>query len=137
MRIKTIRFSPFPSRFSNLLKNLRKQRYALINAYGIEVSDPANPFERSVYLLPRANAEAFLADIEAINARLEELQREVDQFIGTAAFAKVIGILESAGLRVKLPAFRIGRVSVRLTPAASRRNSSKNSRKPARRSPRP
>ncbi|MEM3793297.1 MAG: hypothetical protein QXS76_00160 [Candidatus Bathyarchaeia archaeon] len=115
-RTKTIRFSPFPSRFSNLLKNLRKERYSLIHAHGICLTPTGEPFERNIYLLSAEGAEEFLKEVEALNERLALLQREVDAFQRTEHFELIMRSLEEAGASFIRKPFSVGSIRVNLTP---------------------
>jgi len=93
VRIKIIRFSPYPSRFSNELKTMRREWYEELarNTMILGKSSGATALgrERNLYLLPYENALALTAVRRRLNKSLEDLRKRLREFEQTKRFHKV------------------------------------------------
>lgn len=81
-RLKSLHFSPYPSRFSNILGNVRGQLYNEVNARCIvlQMTKQSGYYHEVLYLLPYKEAGEFLSFVEELNKLVEGVRREVVAF---------------------------------------------------------
>jgi len=93
IRVKILRFSPYPSRFANELKTMRREWYEELarNTMILGKSSGASALgrERNLYLLPYENALALTAVKRRMNTALEALRKKLSDFEQTKQFHKV------------------------------------------------
>lgn len=83
--------SPYPSSFSNFLKNtIRAEVYRELNRRAVVIQRTQN---RKVYLLPYREAPAFMEKVEELNSKIKGLQKRIDEYEKTPAFKKVVSYL--------------------------------------------
>jgi hypothetical protein len=86
-RKRHLRFSPFPSKFGNLLKNTRTYIYELM-AENCLVIESAG--KRKIYLLPKQLAPLFVEAVDRVNMEvIEPLKRDVEDFRQSDDYLKI------------------------------------------------
>jgi hypothetical protein len=86
-RKRHLRFSPFPSKFGNLLKNTRTYIYELM-AENCLVIESAG--KRKIYLLPKQLAPFFVEAVDRVNMEvIEPLKRDVEDFRQSDDYLKI------------------------------------------------
>jgi len=94
-REKFLRFSPFPSSYSTVLKRMRAEVYRLVNMYCITLqSIYEENVKRNVYLLPKDNAKNLLTGFEKINGEIGKLNKDIEKYLRSSYYDQVIKILE-------------------------------------------
>jgi len=116
-RRRILRFAPFPSKYINKMKTIRRRLYELVHQHSIVIqSGVMGP--RNIYLLPQEEAESFLNEVELLNAQLQDLQREVEGFLKTRVFDDILYELERVGLPTLETHFYVGRIRAYLLPVS-------------------
>jgi len=118
-RKRVLNFIPYPSRFANVLRAMRRDLYAEINSQCLVLQMlKLGAYRRNVYLLPYSRAPSFMAYIEKENGVIKELNEEVKEFRETPYFADIRNTLEEAGLDVSVLDVEVylSPISVDLTP---------------------
>ncbi len=120
-RVRVLRFSPFPSRFSNVLRSIRRDIYVELNKNCLVLEgEQYGGYKQNIYILPYANAPSFMNFIEAKNKEIDELNLKVEDFKKTGYFSDLKEILQS-----KLPKgyilslngnWRLEHISIDVTP---------------------
>lgn len=114
---RKIRFSPFPSKFSNVLKNTRVYVYGLISANCLVLERIGR---RKLYFLPKTLAPFFVEMVDRINRDfLDRLEKEIEEFRESDDFAMICKCLYDSGIDprcLKDKDFRIGRYRIDLIP---------------------
>jgi len=105
VRVKILRFSPYPSRFANELKTtIRREWYEELarNTMILAKSSGATAGgrERNLYLLPYENALALMAVTRRLNKALEDLRKRCREFEQTKQYHKVFTYVSE---KVKTP----------------------------------
>lgn len=86
-RKRRLRFSPFPSKFSNIITNARGFVYNLVTQYCIVLEKVGN---RKVYFLPKSVAPSLVASIDALNEKvIGKLRREIKEFQESNDYARI------------------------------------------------
>ena len=116
-RRRKLRFSPFPSRFQNTLKNLRAYVYELVAMNCIVIEKVGR---RKTYFLPKPLAPSLIYSIERINeVNIEKLRREVEEFRKSDDYLAIKNILYKHGLDPEIldkAYFHIGKFTVDIIP---------------------
>ena len=118
-RTRTLRFIPYPSRFANILRTIRRDLYFEVNSRCLVLNMMQfGYFKRNIYLLPYNQAPAFMAYVEERNKEIEDLNRQIAEFRKTGYFKDIRDILSGSGLdpNVLNGGVKIPRISVDLTP---------------------
>ena len=98
-RRRILRFIPYPNRFANVLRNVRREVYHEINmSCMILQSMKFGAYRHNIYLLPYPRAPAFMARVEEWNKTIDDLNREIMEFGETIYFRRIKNVLENAGL---------------------------------------
>jgi len=121
-RKNSLHFSPYPSRFSNMLGNIRAQFYKEINARCIVLQVTESGFyHEKLYLLPYGSASEFLAFVDKLNKLVEGVRREAAIYRQGVHANKVRKLLHSFLSDAKDPFEKTGGIndiSANLTPVA-------------------
>jgi len=116
-RKRKITFSPFPSRFQNLLKNTRAYVYSLIAENCLVLEKVGT---RRLYLLPKHLAPFFVEAIERINEEvIEPLRRDVEEFRRSNDYLRIKQTLSAHKLDpgvLDRAVFTIGRYRIDILP---------------------
>jgi hypothetical protein len=93
---QTLRFSPFPSKFSNTLSNARTLVYALVADYCVLLEEIGRG---KVYLLPKGVAPEFLEEIERVNQETTvPLREEIAKFMRSDDFHRIEKCMSDSGI---------------------------------------
>jgi len=114
-RHRILRFSPFPSRYLNQLKIVRRYLYEAVHRHAIVIQSESR---RNIYLLPEEMAEVFLREVEKLNGILERVEGSVKAFTHTRIFDSISDILEGVGLPELPRVFHVGRIQAQLLPVS-------------------
>jgi hypothetical protein len=80
-RRRILKFSPFPTRFSNIISSVRRKLYEKVNENCIVIQKMAlGNYRRNLYLLPQDLAEKFLMQVEFLNKEIEELNKQIENY---------------------------------------------------------
>jgi len=116
-RRRRLRFSPFPSKFSNLLKNTRAYVYGLVAENCLVLEQVGR---RKVYLLPKHLAPFFVEAVDRINSEvIKPLREEVEEFRRSDEYLKIEQCLYSHKVNpavLKTAVFQIGEYVVDVLP---------------------
>lgn len=100
-RIRRVEFAPFPSSFLNVLRNVRRDLYAAINAHSIAVQ--ALPgFSRYLYVVPPEEAENLINIARHLNKKIEALRQRIVSFV-SSEYRFVEELLRRWGIDPPLP----------------------------------
>jgi len=119
-RRRVLRFSPFPSRFSNILRSVRRNIYVEIrrNCLVLE-GEKYGGYRQNIYILPYANAPAFMNKIQAQNKEIDELNKKIEKFKETGYFTDLKEILAKHKIRITLNGeWKIEHLTIDATPLA-------------------
>ena len=113
-RKRELEFSPFPSRFANIIKNnVRARVYDLLARYALVIQRMARGrAERNLYLLPENLAGEFVKGIEKVNEKIDELNDMIEEY----DLEPIREILRKYDLDLPKSSFYIPYVEVDLTP---------------------
>lgn len=119
-RMRVLRFSPFPSRFSNILRTIRRDLYEELHRNCLVLAgEQYGGYRQNIYILPYANAPAFMSSIQEQNKVIDELNKKIEDFQKTSYFADLKAILEKHKARVRLNGeWRMEHVTIDATPLA-------------------
>ena len=116
-RHRRLRFSPFPSKFSNMLTNARGQVYNLVNLSCVVLEQVGI---RKVFLLPKAIAPGFVEAIEMLNETIVgPLRKGIDEFRDGKEYFAIEACLHKYGVDpsiLQMAVFSVGRFRVDVTP---------------------
>lgn len=120
-RHRRIRFSPFPSMFTNRIKNLRSYLYKLLNDSCITLSKyGSGNVKRCVYILPKYTALQFVKMVDETNKTvIEKLRRDIEEFRKSDDFLSIVRLLTKYGLnadKLMVEPFTIGDVIMDVVP---------------------
>ena len=118
-RTRVLKFIPYPSRFANVLRTVRRDLYFEVNARCLVLNMMHfGYFKRNIYLLPYNQAPAFMSYVEEQNKEIENLNKEIEEFRKTGYFSDIRDILSESGLdpNVLNGGVKIPKISVDLTP---------------------
>jgi len=117
-RRRNLRFSPLPSKYSNILKNLRSYVYIDLvpsTCFCVEQIGP-----RRVYFLPKGMAPLLLEAVDRINKEtLGKIRDEIEEFKAGNYFLRIKQLLMSYGLDPRIldtEDFSIGNFSMAAVP---------------------
>jgi len=119
-RIRVLRFSPFPSRFSNILRSIRRDIYIELhkNCLVLEGTQYGG-YKQNIYILPYANAPAFMSFVEEKNREIDGLNDRIKRFRETRYFEDLKEILKAHNVQVNLNGnWNIEHLSLDATPLA-------------------
>jgi len=85
------RFSPYPSRFGNVLTTTRRKWYESLDSNTVIISRTAT---RNVYLLPFDKVPVFMADKQKLNSEIEDLQMNIKAYEQTDDYKRVINFVQ-------------------------------------------
>jgi len=118
-RTKTIKFIPYPSRFANILRTIRRDVYFEVNSRCLVLNMMHfGYFKRNIYLLPYNQAPAFMSYINEKNREIEDLNNQIEDFRRTRYFDEIREIISDAKLDTSAldDIVKIPKISVDLTP---------------------
>ena len=120
-RVRVLRFSPFPSRFSNILRTMRRDLYdALHRECLVLEGNQRSRFKQNIYVLPFSNAPVFMSYVAAKNNELVELQQRIEDFKQTRYFNDIKDVLAKYNIELHLngSSSDLGEITVDATPLA-------------------
>ena len=98
-RRRVLKFIPYPNRFANILRNVRREVYGQISSTCMVLQRMQfGAYRHNIYLLPYPRAPGFMAYIEEQNKTIESLNREIEEFRESLYCLKIKELLEDAGL---------------------------------------
>jgi len=116
-RRRRLIFSPFPSKYRNLLRHTRDYVYGLVARYCLVLETIGN---RKVYFLPKHLAPFFVEAVEEVNQRvLEPLRKDVEKFRGSNEYLRIKQILFKRGVDPRVldeAPFHIGNYAIDVLP---------------------
>jgi len=117
-RRRKLRFSPFPSKFTNVLKNLRAYVYtSLVPSTCLCIERIGH---RKVYLLPKAMAPTLLEAVDRINSKvIGRVRREIEEFRDSDEYFEIAKCLHRHRIDpavLKTAAFAVGDYVVDVVP---------------------
>lgn len=96
-RVKVLRFSPYPSRYSNHLTSLRTRLYMEVNRRCVPLQYSQSGYYKEVlYLLPYSEAPNLLEEVEMMNMEIRGLREEVERFKETKYAEMITELLRKA-----------------------------------------
>jgi len=108
------RFSPYPSRFANVFRTVRRLWYESLQRNTIVISRTA---VRNVYLLPFDKAPDLMKDRKELNKKLADLQKEVTEFERTGDYKRILGFVkEKMGVEISSAPAYLHEVRLNLHP---------------------
>jgi len=119
-RRRVLRFSPFPSRFSNILRSVRRNIYVEIrrNCLVLE-GEKYGGYRQNIYILPYANAPAFMNKIQSQNKEIDDLNKKIEKFKQTGYFTDLKEILAKHKIRITLNGeWKVEHLTIDATPLA-------------------
>lgn len=91
------RFSPYPSRFANVLSTVRRKWYEGLSCNTVVISRTAT---RNVYLLPLEKVSDLMVVKQKLNSEIEDLQKSIKAYEQTSEYKQVIRFVqEKMGIR--------------------------------------
>jgi len=106
-RIRVLRFSPFPSRFSNILRTVRANIYRELHRQCVVIEGSQyGGYKQNIYLLPYTNAPSFMNFIERQNKIIDDLNNKIADFQKTSYWQDIKGIFQ----RYNVPCSLLNRV---------------------------
>ena len=98
-RKRVLQFIPYPNRFANILRNVRRKVYREINLTCMVLQRmEIGAYRHNVYLLPYPRAPAFMTFLEKQNKTMKKLNQRIEDFRATEWFRRIWETLENAGL---------------------------------------
>lgn len=102
-RVRSITGSPFPSRFSNILRTLRKRLYELLHKYGFVLEGVQHGgYKQNLYIVPYANMPRFMNAVAEMNKEIDALNVRITEFRTTNYFSQFKTILGKYDLNPEL-----------------------------------
>lgn len=119
-RVRILKFSPFPSRFSNILRTVRRDIYRELHSKCLVLAgEEVGGRRQNIYILPYANAPAFMKTVEEKNREIDCLTDRIKEFQKTSYFQELKGILKKYNVNINLDVeWKLGRITVDVTPLA-------------------
>jgi len=116
-RIRVIKFSPFPSRYSNILRTTRKDLYFEMHRHCLVLEGQQHGgYKNNVYILPYSNAPLLMNEIQKQNREIDELNWKIDGFQKTQDFQDLKDLLKPFHIEVPDRSWRVEHVSFDATP---------------------
>jgi len=122
MRKRVLRFSPYPSRFSNALKAIRAKWYAVLNRHtvvlgrGVEAAGGVE-FRRYIYFLPEDRVKEFLREVEELNRMVREVSEWVASYNESVHMQRVEELVSKiVGHPMRLRRAEVPEIEVKLYP---------------------
>lgn len=117
-RTRILKFSPFPSRFSNILRTIRKDLYCQLHANCIVLEgEKTGGYSHNIYLLPYSTSAAFMTYLEKVNSTLDELQTKIEAYKTTWYYHTIKQLLEKYHVyNFDEMTWHIGHVEIDATP---------------------
>ncbi|VVB51830.1 Uncharacterised protein [uncultured archaeon] len=119
-RIRTLTFSPFPSRFANVLRTVRRDIYKELHDKCLVIAtNQHGSYRQNLYLLPYAKVPAFQKQINKQNKKIIGLNTQIERFTETKYWKRVLEILASYHViveKIVIPKFE--EVTLDVTPLA-------------------
>lgn len=118
---KVASFYPYPSTIINRFKEVRRGVYSLLNTYCIILQrEKVGKIVKKIYFLPASSAAEFMAQIDTLNAQLDEVWRDVAEFEGEDDFRRIMEHVKKAvpnfeGFSVKPSQIKVSPVPLSLS----------------------
>ena len=101
-RVRVIRFSPFPSSFSNTLRTIRRDLYEALHANCLVLEGEVHGgFKQNIYILPYTNAPAIMRIIQQKNMEIDQLNGKIQEFIQSSDFEDLKTMLAPYNVKVE------------------------------------
>jgi hypothetical protein len=119
-RIRVLRFSPFPSRFANILRTVRRDLYVALHKNCLVLEgEKHGGYRQNIYILPYANAPTFMNEIQTKNKVIDGLNKKINEFMQTRHFANLKAILDKRNMRITLNGqWKMEHITMDATPLA-------------------
>lgn len=119
-RLRIVDFSPFPSRFANILRTVRRKLYEELHRRCLVLTgEQHGAFRQNFYILPYAMVPTFMKEVSKQNRDIDGLNKMVQKFTQTRHFKELTSIFEKHSLKIILnEVWTIEHVSVDVTPLA-------------------
>lgn len=118
-RVRLLKFSPFPSRYSNILRTIRKELYYELHRHCLVLEGETHGgYKRNIYILPYANAPSFMNEINRRNREIDELNWKIEGFLKTEDYADLENLLKPFNVTIPNRSWKIEHVSFDATPLA-------------------
>lgn len=118
-RHRRLKFMPYPSRFANILRKMRRDLYFYINRECMVLQIMQyGAFKRNVYILPYPRAAVFMAYLEELNKTIRDLNSQIVDYRETGYYTTVRRTLKNADLNYAVldSEVHLPKISVDLTP---------------------
>lgn len=129
-RKRLIRFSPYPNRFSNVLRMLRRDIYMRLNRECIVLKGQSyGRYQQNIYILPYAVAPTFMNFIDDLNKKVDDLNNKIREFKKSRYAKKAQEILREYGIKQAFTEngnHLVSHVTVDMTPLALETQTVKN-----------
>lgn len=119
-RVRVLKFSPFPSRFSNILRSIRRDIYVELHRLCLVLEGQQyGGYKHNIYILPYTYAPQFMVFIQAKNKEIDELNKRLIAFKQTSYFEDLKTVLQKHDVRVNLNGnWHVDHINVDVTPLA-------------------
>lgn len=120
-RTRVLKFSPFPSSFSNVLRSIRRKIYSELHRNCLVLAgEKRGGSRRNIYILPYANAPAFMRQVQKLNKVVDELNEQIEAFQKTEDFEELKNILRRNDVDVNVlhGNWRLNHINLDITPLA-------------------
>uniref|UniRef100_A0A6M3JZ59 Uncharacterized protein n=1 Tax=viral metagenome TaxID=1070528 RepID=A0A6M3JZ59_9ZZZZ len=93
-RVRLLKFSPFPSSLSNVLRSIRRELYIEIHKQcSVLEGSQQGRYKQNIYILPYVNAGAFMVYLQTLDEKINELNKDIQLFQKTDNAEIVFNIL--------------------------------------------
>lgn len=125
-RTRAIGLSPFPSRFSNVLRTIRREIYIELNQRcSVIAGSQYGKYKHNIYILPYSNSIPFSAFVAAKNKELKHLNEDITEYQKTRDYQDIKDLLKK--YHVEMPDYwNIEGISLDITPLALNTSTLKN-----------
>lgn len=120
-RVRIIKFSPFPSSFSNVLRTVRKNLYYALHRHCLVLEgEQHGGYRQNIYILPYGSAPEFMNELQLENAKIDELNVQISDFLKTQDYQDIHELLKGYSIERVLQAktWTVEHISFDATPLA-------------------
>ena len=119
-RIRTVKFTPLPSRIPNRVKKLRDYVYDKVNTLAIKIQSLGfAEVRRNIYLVPEENVEKLVKAVNKANQEIEKLNKMIESYLQSPLFKRIVDYLSLYDLYIPkggywIPKSTLNLIAVRL-----------------------
>lgn len=121
-RVRSLDFSPFPSRFANIIRMVRRDLYNELHDRCLVLSKGSSgAFHEKMYVLPFSNIPSFQKELKKQNKKIKELNDKIEKFTQTKYWTRIGEILSSYNVNLEKTLFivpHVEDVTMDVTPLA-------------------